>query len=133
MRILLLCHAFNSLSQRVHAELRAAGHEVSVELDISDPVTAEAVELFKPDVLVAPFLKRKIPASVFSETPCLIVHPGPPGDRGPASLDWAVLDGEDKWGVSTIRATEELDGGPVLASRTFAMRSARKSSLYRLE
>ena len=133
MRLLLLCHAFNSLSQRVHAELRAAGHEVSVELDISDEVTAEAVALFKPDVLVAPFLKRKIPESVFTAVPCLIVHPGPLGDRGPAALDWAVLEGEPEWGVSIIRATEELDGGPVLASRMFAMRPARKSSLYRIE
>jgi len=61
MRILLLCHAFNSLSQRVHAELRAAGHEVSVELDISDEVTSEAVALFKPDVLVAPFSSARSP------------------------------------------------------------------------
>ncbi|NDY95688.1 hydrogenase maturation protein [Wenzhouxiangella limi] len=133
MRILLTCHAFNSLSQRVHAELRAAGHAVSVELDISDEVTAEAVELFKPDVLVAPFLKRKIPESVFAAVPCLIVHPGPPGDRGPAALDWAVLENEPEWGVSIIQATEELDGGPVLASRMFATRPARKSSLYRIE
>ncbi|MEE4297085.1 MAG: hydrogenase maturation protein [Wenzhouxiangella sp.] len=133
MRILLLCHAFNSLSQRVHAELREAGHEVSVELDISDEVTVQSVDLFKPDVLVAPFLKRKIPASVFSDVPCLIVHPGPPGDRGPAALDWALLEGEDQWGVSIILATEELDGGPVMASKSFAMRDARKSSLYRLE
>ena len=133
MRILLLCHAFNSLSQRVHAELRAAGHEVSVELDISDEVTAEALELFQPDAVVAPFLKRKIPEAVFAAVPCLIVHPGPPGDRGPAALDWAVLEGEDEWGVSIIQATAELDGGPVLASRRFAMRPGRKSSLYRLE
>ena len=133
MRILLLCHAFNSLSQRVHAELRAAGHEVSVELDISDEVTAEAVALFQPDALVAPFLKRRIPEAVFAVVPCLIVHPGPPGDRGPAALDWAVLEGEREWGVSIIQATAELDGGPVLASQTFPMRSGRKSSLYRLE
>jgi putative two-component system hydrogenase maturation factor HypX/HoxX len=133
MRLLLLCHAFNSLSQRVHAELRAAGHAVSVELDISDEVTAEAVALFNPDVLVAPFLKRKIPESVFAAVPCLIVHPGPPGDRGPAALDWAVLEDEREWGVSIIQATEELDGGPVLASRMFPTRSGRKSSLYRIE
>ena len=56
MRILLLCHVFNGLSQRVHAELREAGHEVSVELDISDQVTAEAVDLFRLDLLFAPLL-----------------------------------------------------------------------------
>ncbi|MDT8450520.1 MAG: enoyl-CoA hydratase-related protein [Wenzhouxiangellaceae bacterium] len=133
MRILILCHAFNSLSQRVFAELAAAGHEVSVEFDISDEVTREAVALFEPDVIVAPFLKRRIPDEVWRAVPCLIVHPGPPGDRGPNALDWAVLEGKPEWGVSIIRATGELDGGPVLAYRMFPMRHARKSSLYRFE
>ena len=39
MRILLLCHSFNSLTQRLHVELREAGHEVSVEFDVNDAVT----------------------------------------------------------------------------------------------
>ena len=49
MRILLLCHAFNSLTQRLYVELSADGHEVSVEFDITDTVTDEAVALFRPD------------------------------------------------------------------------------------
>lgn len=49
MRILLLCHNFNSLSQRLHVDLRRAGHEVTVELDIHDDFTREAVALFSPD------------------------------------------------------------------------------------
>lgn len=49
MRILLLAHSFNSLSQRLYAELERDGHELSVELDIHDRVTAEAVELFRPE------------------------------------------------------------------------------------
>lgn len=133
MRILLLCHSFNSLSQRVHAELRTAGHVVTVELDIGDDVTRDAVARFAPDAVVAPFLKRRIPEDVWRALPCLVVHPGPPGDRGATSLDWAVLEAEPRWGVSVIRATGELDGGPVLAFREFAMRRARKSSLYRFE
>ena len=43
MRILLLVHAFNSLSQRLYVELARDGHELSVELDIHDRVTGEAV------------------------------------------------------------------------------------------
>ena len=49
MRILLLTHSFNSLSQRLFGLLRAQGHAVSVvELDIADSVTEEAVALFQP-------------------------------------------------------------------------------------
>jgi hypothetical protein len=65
MRILLLVHSFNSLSQRLYVELTRAGHELSVELDIHERVTCEAVDLFEPDVVLAPFLKRAIPPSVW--------------------------------------------------------------------
>lgn len=133
MRILLLTHSFNGLSQRLHVELSRAGHELAVELDINDDTTAEAVELFRPDVILAPFLKRRIPESIWQAVPCLIVHPGPPGDRGPAALDWAVLDDRPDWGVTVLQADAELDAGPVWAWRTFAMRPARKSALYRFE
>ena len=40
LRILLLTHSFNGLAQRLFAELGADGHEVSVEFDIADSVTA---------------------------------------------------------------------------------------------
>jgi putative two-component system protein, hydrogenase maturation factor HypX/HoxX len=133
MRILLLTHSFNSLSQRLYVELAHDGHEVSVELDIHDRVTGEAIELFRPEVILAPFLKRAIPASVWQRYLCLILHPGPPGDRGPAALDWAILRGASTWGVTVLQAEAELDAGPVWASASFPMRAVRKSTLYRNE
>ena len=133
MRILLLTHTFNGLAQRLHVELAALGHEVSVELDIADAVTIEAVALFRPDLVIAPFMKRAIPEAVWRDTPCLVVHPGIVGDRGPSALDWAILEGESEWGVTVLRAVAELDAGPVWATEAFAMREASKSSLYRRE
>src|SRR5512139_694831 len=60
MKILFLTHAFNGLAQRLFVELRALGHEVSIEIDVNDETTAQALALAKPDVVVAPFLKRAI-------------------------------------------------------------------------
>jgi putative two-component system hydrogenase maturation factor HypX/HoxX len=133
MRILLLAHSFNSLTQRLFVELRARGHEVSVELDIADAVTIEAVHLFAPDVLIAPFLKRAIPEQVWREYVCLVVHPGIVGDRGPSALDWAILERQPDWGVTVLQANGELDAGDVWAEASFPMRDAAKSSLYRNE
>ncbi|HET9576554.1 MAG TPA: hydrogenase maturation protein [Usitatibacter sp.] len=133
MRVLLLTHAFNSLAQRLYVDLARRGHELSVELDIGDAVTQEAVALFDPDVVVAPFLKRAIPESVWRRRVCLIVHPGIVGDRGPSSLDWAILGGEREWGVTVLQANGVMDGGDVWAWRTFPMRAASKGSLYRHE
>ncbi len=133
MRILFLTHAFNSLTQRLYVELTALGHLVSVEFDINDSVSVEAVALFRPHLILAPYLRRAIPASIWRQHPCLIVHPGVVGDRGPSALDWAILRGEREWGVTVLQAEEELDAGPVWAAETFPMRAAKKSSLYRNE
>lgn len=133
MRILLLVHSFNSLSQRLFVELIARGHELSVELDINDAVTREAVDLFRPDIVLAPFLRRAIPSAVWQRHRCLIVHPGIVGDRGPSALDWAILEERDEWGVTVLQADAEMDAGPVWAAATFPMRNGAKSSLYRHE
>lgn len=134
MRILLLTHLFNSLSQRLFVELRAAGHAVAVEYDIADSVTEEAVALWRPELVIAPFLKRRIPESVWSRVLCLVVHPGPPGDRGPSALDWALQRGESEGGVTVLQADAEFDAGPVWAWRPIVLRAgATKASVYRRE
>ena len=133
MKILFLTHSFNSLAQRLWVELTRRGHEVSIEFDINDNVAVEAVALFRPDLVIAPFLKRAIPEAVWRERVCLVVHPGIPGDRGPSALDWAIMNGETEWGVTVLQANAVMDGGDIWATRGFPMRAARKSSLYRNE
>lgn len=133
MRILFLTHSFNSLTQRLFVELTERGHDVSVEFDINDSIAREAVALFHPHLIVAPFLKRAIPEDVWRRYLCLVVHPGPKGDRGPSALDWAVLDDAPSWGVTVLQAEAEFDAGDIWASHGFPMRAAAKGSLYRKE
>ncbi|HKN10272.1 MAG TPA: hydrogenase maturation protein [Pseudomonadota bacterium] len=133
MRILLLAHAFNSLTQRLFVDLREWGHDVSVEFDINDRVTEEAVALFRPQLVIAPFLKRAIPESVWRAHRCIVIHPGIPGDRGPSALDWAIMREEPRWGVTALQANGEMDAGDIWASVSFAMRPTTKASLYRNE
>lgn len=133
MRILLLAHSFNGLTQRLHAHLREAGHDLAVELDIADAVTLEAATAWSPDLILAPFLKRAIPPTVWQRWPCWIVHPGVPGDRGPSALDRAIDRGEAHWGVTVLQANGEFDAGDVWAHVDFPMRAATKGSLYRRE
>ncbi|MDD5180987.1 MAG: hydrogenase maturation protein [Gallionellaceae bacterium] len=131
MRILFLTHSFNSLTQHLFVELTEAGHEVSVEFDIADSVTEEAVALYQPDIILAPFLKRAIPTSVWQNNLCLVVHPGIVGDQGPSALDWAIQRGENKWGVTVLQANDVMDGGDIWATETFPLMPEKKSSLYR--
>ena len=133
MKILFLTTAHNSLSQRAFVELVDRGHTVVVVIASSEEVMLEAVEREHPDLIVAPMLKKVIPATIWQQHTCIIVHPGIKGDRGPSSLDWAILNACEEWGVTLLQAGAEMDAGDIWASRTFAMREGSKSHLYRLE
>lgn len=133
MRILFLVSAHNSLSQRAQIALTELGHEISVAVVSSGLEMEAAVARHRPELIVCPMLKAIIPQAITERHRCLIVHPGPKGDRGPSSLDWAIELAADRWGVTVLEASAEVDGGDIWASRTFRMREAGKSSLYRHE
>src|SRR5277367_1569168 len=134
MRILLIASAYNSMTQRIHVELADLGHEVSVELALGEEVMREGVRRYDPDLVIAPMLTTAIPADIWSARPCFIVHPGPVGDRGPSSLDWAIMGGAGRWGVTVLQANAEMDAGDIWASAEFTMPAGgSKSSVYRTE
>ncbi|CAH7667057.1 hypothetical protein PPACK8108_LOCUS1432 [Phakopsora pachyrhizi] len=161
LSILFLCTAHNSLSQRLSLVLKARGHAVTVELAISDEIMIEATNLASPDLIICPFLTKKVPSEVYSKFLTLIIHPGPPGDAGPSAIDWALLGddgieadaskalekisentyvakrrGRSHWGVTVLQAIEEFDAGPVWAWDQFPItldgpNAPTKASLYR--
>ncbi|MFF1451294.1 hydrogenase maturation protein [Streptomyces sp. NPDC058274] len=133
MHILLVASAFNSLTQRVHTALRDRGHAVAVELALPGGSLQDAVRRHAPQLILAPMLKTAIPREVWSAHTCLIVHPGPVGDRGPSSLDWAIHEGVGQWGVTVLQAAEEMDAGDVWASVPCRVPPVGKSDLYRNE
>jgi putative two-component system protein, hydrogenase maturation factor HypX/HoxX len=134
MRVLLVSSAFNSMTQRFFVELSDAGHEIAVEIfDGDENHLEDAFAVFRPDLTIAPFLTRAIPERLWRNYLTLIVHPGVEGDRGPSALDWAIQERWDRWGVTLLQAEAEMDAGPIWATRTFPLRQAPKSSVYRRE
>ncbi|WRT69405.1 uncharacterized protein IL334_006389 [Kwoniella shivajii] len=147
-RILLLVTSINSFTQRVISYLQYLGFEqVSVQLATSDEEMLNAAEKWDADLVLCPFLTKKLPESIYSKWITLVVHPGPPGDAGPSSLDW-VLMGDDgsipdstealdilldkstserestqrsHWGTICFQANEELDGGAVWAWEQYTL------------
>ena len=133
LRVLFLVSAHNGLSQRAWIALTELGHEVAVVVVDSAAEMEAAVHEHDPQLIVCPILKKLIPESIWAKHRCLIVHPGPLGDRGPSSLDWAIDLGIREWGVTVLEASGEVDGGDVWATRSFRSREVGKSSLYRHE
>ncbi|MFB0614423.1 hydrogenase maturation protein [Streptomyces sp. AGS-58] len=134
MDILLVASAFNSLSQRVYAELSDLGHRVDVVLAAHGPHPVRAaVRELRPELIIAPMLRTALPEDVWRDHTCLIVHPGPPGDRGPSALDWAVAGRAEQWGVTVLRAEAAMDAGAIWAAEPFSVPPVGKSDLYRNE
>ena len=156
MKILFLCTAHNSLSQRLYLAL-SISHDVTIEYALSDELMISAAKLARPDLIICPFLTILVPEEIYSQYMTLIIHPGPPGDAGPSALDWVLMgdDGSEEdtgkllesldkgshrpgrthWGVTVLQAIKEFDAGPVWAFEQFAIDIDRvgftKSELYR--
>ena len=134
LRILFLVSAHNGLSQRAWVMLTELGHEVTVAVVDSPAAMESAVARARTRVDRVPVSEDDDSRAIWAKHRCLVVHPGPQGDRGPSSLDWAVALRMRDWGVTVLEANEERDAGGVWATRSFRMRElVGKSSLYRHE
>ena len=133
MRLLLIVTSYNGLSQRAHIELEELGHDVSISVSASEDEMRVAVLRHQPELIICPFLKQRVPADIWKAHPCIIVHPGVKGDRGPSSLDWAITENRKTWGATALEASDEMDAGDIWSSTHFEMRVASKASIYRRE
>jgi len=133
MKILLLISAFNSLSQAVYTRLKDEGHILDVVFAINEKQIKEEVDEFSPELILCPYLKAFISEDIYTNYPTYIFHPGPIGDRGPNSLEYALLNPKREWGVVILRANELYDGGEIMAESKFEVRKTYKASLYRQE
>jgi putative two-component system hydrogenase maturation factor HypX/HoxX len=133
MKILLLVTAFNSLAQAIYTKLKDEGHSLNFVFAINEMQMIEEVNACEPELILCPYLKAFIPKVIYEKYPTYIFHPGPIGDRGPNSLEYALLNHTKEWGVVILRANELYDGGDIAALSNFKVRSTYKASLYRQE
>lgn len=133
MKVLFITTSYNSMSQRAYVELTDRGHEVMIHLTSTQEEMIKAVEIAKAELIIAPFLKTAIPEKIWKNHKCIIVHPGIKGDRGPSSIDWAILNTNEEWGVTLLQADSEMDAGDIWSTNNYPMRKVSKSTIYRHE
>ncbi len=87
---------------------------------VREPEFVERLRALKPDVIVVVAFGQIIPGSIL-EIPvygCVNVHASLlPKYRGAAPIQWAVINGEEKSGVTTMQMDAGLDTGDMLLSR----------------
>jgi methionyl-tRNA formyltransferase len=80
----------------------------------------EQLRQWQPDLIVVVAYGRILPKAVLELPPhgCINVHASLlPRYRGAAPMQWAILNGDAKTGVTIIQMSEEMDAGDILLTR----------------
>ena len=94
-----------------------AGIPVLQPRRLRDPGVFEELEAYQPDAIVVVAFGQLIPKNILDlpKYGCVNVHASLlPKYRGAAPIQWAVIDGEEKSGVTTMLMNEGLDTGDIL-------------------
>ena len=93
------------------------GIPVIQPLKIRDSSFADGLASYRPDVIAVVAYGRIIPPRVLDLPPlgCINVHGSLlPKYRGAAPIQWALINGEEKTGITTMLMDKGLDTGPML-------------------
>ncbi len=107
-----------------------AGLPVLTPGRFKDPAFLQAYNEWQPDAAVVVAF-RILPPEVFDlpTLGTLNIHPSLlPAYRGPAPLNWALINGEKETGVSIIRISRKVDAGGVLLQRRIELHPLETAS-----
>lgn len=95
----------------------AHGIEVFQPSRVREPECVEKLKSYQADVIVVIAFGQILPKSILQMTPygCVNVHASLlPKYRGAAPIQWAILDGENVTGVTTMQMDDGIDTGDML-------------------
>ena len=88
--------------------------------NLKDPSFIETLENYDADIFVVVAFGRIIPREVFDIPPLKTINLHPsllPLYRGAAPIEWALINGEKKTGITVQLINERLDAGDILLQR----------------
>ncbi len=93
---------------------RELGLELHQTADVNSPGSVEAIRAAKPAAVAVCAFGQLIKEPLLSEFLMLNVHPSlVPRWRGAAPIERALMEGDQRTGVTIMRVTEGLDSGPI--------------------
>ena len=113
----------------VYSEVKE--YALSKELEVlqpdklrENPEIIKKIKEMNPDIICVVAYGRILPKEIL-EIPkygCINVHPSLlPKYRGPAPIQWAILNGDKKTGVTTMYLDEEMDAGDIILKEEVAI------------
>jgi methionyl-tRNA formyltransferase len=84
---------------------------------LKDPLFHEEISIMKPEIIIVVAYGKILPPGILKLPPrgCINVHASLlPKYRGAAPVQWAIINGERKTGITTMYMDEGLDTGDIL-------------------
>jgi len=85
------------------------------------------IRSLKPDLIIIAAYGKIIPKQILDipKYGCLNIHPSLlPQYRGPSPIQFTILNGDEKTGVTIILVTEKMDQGPILTDLEFVIKNS---------
>lgn len=104
----------------------AVSHDIPVftPKKVRESENIEYLRKFEPDIIIVVAFGQILPKAILDmpKYGCVNVHASLlPKYRGAAPIQWAVINGEEVSGVTTIRMNEGIDTGDMIAKREFRL------------
>ena len=107
----------------------AHGIPVFQPVKIREPEAVEELRKYNADIMVVIAFGQILPKEILDMTPygCINVHASLlPSYRGAAPIQWAVINGDEITGVTTMRMDVGLDTGDIIAKNRCALQKMRQ-------
>jgi methionyl-tRNA formyltransferase len=91
---------------------------------VRDDAFLQTFRQLAPDLVVLAAFGQLLPREIIDQPPlgCLNIHPSLlPKYRGAAPINWAIIRGEKKTGVTIMKMTEKLDAGDIILQEEIAI------------
>ena len=108
----------------VKAFALSEGLDVYQPENLRDKRVLARINEAKPDAIVVAAYGKKLPALILEAAPlgCLNAHASLlPAYRGAAPIQWALLDGATRTGVTIMKMDEGIDTGPILSQESLSI------------
>lgn len=96
-------------------------------LKIKDPSLIQQLQALKPEIILVVAYGQFLPKEILDipKYGCVNLHPSLlPQYRGPSPIPAAILQGEEKTGVTTMFIGEGMDAGPILLQKEIEIKPA---------
>ena len=101
-----------------------AGFHVIQTDNVNDDLSIKKLKELNPDVIVVVAFGQKISSEILNlpKYRCVNVHASLlPKYRGAAPINWAIINGEKKTGITTIVMSEKMDAGEMIIQKSLTI------------